>query len=383
MRTFSNVPLPDSLLDQWKRWERGRNRPDEFYRPLIAATFGTVVESIFGEHKPVVRQSTNDLLIARNGMDTHELVQRIRRSTVDNGTLDALSITVEQLRCEYGSRDPIELIAESRNWLGRITKLLDERLTLSQHRDILDSAGWLTLLIGCLEFDSGFPRQANTTRAAALQLGNEAGNQAIIGWAHEMRSWFALTGSRFREVIEAAQAGQDAAPGRSVTVQLLAQEAKAWARIGNQRNVTRALEKGRTLLDSLPYPERPDDHFIVDPDKFDYYSMDCYRIIGDNQLAEMLALETLRKATTLNGEVLAPMRKAEAEITLGVVAARSGDIDQALAFGRAALSINRRSRPSLLLVGAELDSALQKVHANDPGAIEFHNELVRATSNQD
>jgi hypothetical protein len=42
-------------------------------------------------------------------------------------------------------------------------------------------------------------------------------------------------------------------------------------------------------------------------------------------------------ATALNGEVLAPMRKAEAEITLGVVAARNGDIDQALAFGRDAL----------------------------------------------
>jgi transcriptional regulator with XRE-family HTH domain len=47
MRTFSAVPLPDGLLDQWKRWERGRNRPDEFYRPIIAAALGTVVESIF------------------------------------------------------------------------------------------------------------------------------------------------------------------------------------------------------------------------------------------------------------------------------------------------------------------------------------------------
>src|SRR6478609_1926462 len=47
MRTFSDVPLPEALLDQWKRWERGRNKPDEFYRPLIAATFGTVVNSIF------------------------------------------------------------------------------------------------------------------------------------------------------------------------------------------------------------------------------------------------------------------------------------------------------------------------------------------------
>lgn len=176
-----------------------------------------------------------------------------------------------------------------RAWLPRITRLLDERLTFTQHRDLLDAASWLTLLVGCLEYDTGDRRSADATRAAALQLGTEAGNPAVIGWAHEMRAWFALTTGKYREVIEAAQAGQDAAQNRSVSVQLLAQEAKAWARTGNQRNTVRALEKGRVLLDSLPYPERPDNHFVVDPEKFDYYAMDCHRLIGDDQLAEMYA----------------------------------------------------------------------------------------------
>jgi hypothetical protein len=40
MRTFSDVPLPDGLLDQWKRWERGRNKPDEFYRPSLRPRLG-------------------------------------------------------------------------------------------------------------------------------------------------------------------------------------------------------------------------------------------------------------------------------------------------------------------------------------------------------
>lgn len=78
------------------------------------------------------------------------------------------------------------------------------------------------------------------------------------------------------------------------------------------------------------------------PDKFDYYSMDCYRIIGDNQLAEFLAQEILRKSTSRAGEVLALTRKSEAELTLGVVAARNGDLNRALTLGRDALAINRR-----------------------------------------
>lgn len=311
-------------------------------------------------------------------MDTHELIQRIRRSSVDNTTLDALSITVEQLCCDYASRHPGELIGESREWLSQITHLLGERLSLIQHKDVLDAAGWLTLLIGCLEHDTGQTRAAEATRMGAVQLGDEAGNPSLTGWAHELKAWFAITHSRYPEVIAAAQAGQDAAPGRSVSVQLHAQEAKAWARMGNQRNVIKALEKGRILLDSLPYPERPDNHFVVDPDKFDFYAMDCYRLIGDDSLAEMHAQEIIRKTTGPDGTDLSPMRKAEAQFTLGVIAARNGALEDALTFGRQALSIERRSQPSLLMVGSELDGTLKQRFPNNEEVDDFHHALLTA-----
>ena len=380
LRTFSDVPLPSGLADQWKRWERGRNRPDEFYRPLIAAALGTVVESVFPSHRPAAPVGTADeLLLARSGMDTHELVQRVRRSSVDNSTLDALALTVEQLCCDYVSRDPFDLIRESRDWLTRVTHLLDQRVTFTQHKDILDAAGWLTLLVGCLEYDTGQKSEAEATRIGAMQLGNESGNSPVAGWAHEMRAWFAITNGRYSEVVEAAQAGQDVAPGRSVSVQLLAQEAKAWARIGDQRNVHRSLEKGRQLLDSLPFPERPDNHFVVDPDKFDFYAMDCYRLIGNDTLAELHAHETIRKATALDGTSLSPMRMAESELTLGVVAARRGDLDNALAYGATALAQSRQSAPSLLMVGSELASAMESRFPGDSRAQDFRRELLVAT----
>ncbi len=380
MRTFSDTPLPRGLLDQWKRWERGRNKPDEFYRPIIAATIGSVVDSIFDEPRVTRPRTTDDILIVRSGMDTHELVQRIRQSSVNDSTLDALNLTVEQLCCDYVSSDPQHLITTSREWLNQLTRLLDERLTLSQHRDVLDAAGWLTLLIGCLEYDTGQVRAAEATRVGALTLGTEADNAGVIAWAHEMRAWFALTNGRYREVIAAAQAGQDAAPGRSVAVQLLGQEAKAWARMGNQRNVVQALEKGRVLLNSLPYPERPDNHFVVDPDKFDFYAMDCYRLIQDDNLAGMHAREILRKTTNADGSYNSPMRNAEARLTLGVVAARRGELEQALNLGRDALNIGRRSQPSLLFVGRELDDILREKYPKEPDVAQFHDQLVTATA---
>jgi hypothetical protein len=110
--------------------------------------------------------------------------------------------------------------------------------------------------------------------------------------------------------------------------------------------------------------------------------MDCYRLIGDDKLAEMYAMETIRKSTTSDGVDLAPMRKAEAEITLGVIAARSGALERALTYGHQALSIGRRSQPSLLMVSAELDEILQNSYPENDEVRAFHEALryaVQAT----
>ncbi len=110
-------------------------------------------------------------------------------------------------------------------------------------------------------------------------------------------------------------------------MQLAAQEAKAWSRIGDRRQAEVALDRGRRLLDALPYPDNLDHHFVVDPTKFDFYAMDCYRMLAEDKLAETLADEVIRSSTDFDGTERAPMRTAEARITLGVIAARQGDVE--------------------------------------------------------
>jgi len=60
---------------------------------------------------------------------------------------------------------------------------------------------------------------------------------------------------------------------------------------------------------------------VVDPTKFDYYAMDCYRTLGVNAMAETLADEVIQASTDFDGRERAPMRLTEARITLGVVKA--------------------------------------------------------------
>jgi hypothetical protein len=69
-------------------------------------------------------------------------------------------------------------------------------------------------------------------------------------------------------------------------------------------------------LEALPYPENLDHHFVVDPTKFDFYAMDCYRTLADNKMAENLADEVIQASTDFDGHERAPMCLAEARITL-------------------------------------------------------------------
>ena len=361
MREHEQTQLPSdaSLLRQWKRWEAGEVQPKEFYQPIIAATFGTVTHAMF----PVAPQRDPDAdVLAMTGMDTLELVSRLQRSDLDPATLDGLRIMADRLCSEYPFMPADQLLAEGRAWLRRITALQGQRVTLQQHREILVQAGWVALLVGCVEYDTGNRQAAETTRQAALSLGSEADHGEIIGWAHEMRAWINLTSGDYHGVVAASRAGNDVTPHSGVAVQLAGQEAKAWARIGDRRQTEVALDRGRRLLDAMPYPENLDHHFVVDPTKFDFYAMDCYRMLADDKMAENLANEVVQASTDFDGKERAPMRLAEARITLGVVAARQGDLDEAVRQGERALNGQRKSLPSLLMVSRDLTRVLNDMY---------------------
>jgi hypothetical protein len=83
----------------------------------------------------------------------------------------------------------------------------------------------------------------------------------------------------------------------------------------------RVLDHGQQLLNGFPAPSRTDNHFIVDPAKWDFYAMDAYRLVGDDELAKRHAHEVLHSGISPEGIELSPMRVAEAGLTLGVVAA--------------------------------------------------------------
>jgi transcriptional regulator with XRE-family HTH domain len=306
---------------------------------------------------------------------TVELIRRIQMSDLTPATIESLHATVFDLCCQYAHRDAQELRAEAQDWLKDIAHTLRQPIGLWHHQEMLVAAGWLALLIGCIEYDLGMRAGAEATRTAAGQLGAEAGATDIVGWSHEMSAWFALTQGQYANVVRAASAGADIAAGESVAVQLIGQEAKALGRMGDLAGVHNALDRGRLTLDRLPRTARNDNHFAVDPDKWEFLAMDAYRFAGDDDQAVVHAAEVLRKGIGPDGSERSPMRVAEARLTVAVVAARKGEMEQAIAIGLAALQSSRKSLPSLLMVAGELDAELSRRWPAENAVEEFRDAV--------
>ena len=306
--------------------------------------------------------------------DALELVARLTRSDVSAATLELLARRVDRLCRDYPVRPAPELLTEARGWLDRTLGLLERRTSLGAHRELLVSAGWLSALVACLHYDLGHQDGAQTWREATGSLGAESGHAEITGWSHEIAAWMALTANRPTEALAHAQAGQRIDHTSCVAAQLAAQEARAAAKLGDRRAAEDAMARGRTVLDRLPAPAHPDHHF-VDPDKADFYAVDVYRWLGADVPAQEYAQRTRAYCERPDGTIRSPMRRSEALLTLGAVAARRGDLNAAVAYGLAGLGDPRKCMPSLLTSAADLDAALDG-HRTEPVAAAWRDTLA-------
>jgi len=343
------------------RWESSQGGPPSLpAQRVLAAVFDVPIDAL-GFAAPHALDTATDTQVASAETapaDALELVTRLTRSDVSPATLGLLARRVSRLCRDYPVRQAPELLGEARGWLDRTLGLLEGRASLSAHRELLVSAGWLAALVACLHYDTGDRNGAETWSEATSTLGGESGHAEITGWSREITAWMALTSDQPVDALAHAQAGQRIDGTSCVAVQLAAQEARAAAKLGDRAAAEDAMARGRQVLDRLPEPVHPDHHFVVDPAKADFYAVDVYRWLGADDAAESFARAVLEHSVGPDGAIRAPMRRSEALLTLGTVAARRGELDVAVGYGLPALGDPRQCKPSLLLVAADLDTEL-------------------------
>ncbi|MDA2810340.1 helix-turn-helix transcriptional regulator [Nocardiopsis sp. RSe5-2] len=262
-------------------------------------------------------------------------------SDVGSGTVEMVAAAVDELCCAYPTTPGPVLRDQAKGLMREVLDLLERRSTLAEHRALLVAGGWLATLLGSVYFDCGDNTASEAARRLARQFGEQADHGEIIGWTHELSAWSALSCGRFQAVVDEAEAGRARAGASHAGVQLTIQEAKARARMGDSASHT-VLQQAEAMLRDLPAVERPEHHFRIDPDKLTSHGATAYTWLGWNDTAEEFAREMAERYGP-GGAEYRPMRLATANINLGVLAARRGDLDEAVALGSAALEGERRS----------------------------------------
>jgi transcriptional regulator with XRE-family HTH domain len=308
-----------------------------------------------------------------------DLVRQAEASQVGSGTVERLELAVDDLATTYPGTPAAVLLDRVRGYLGHVTRLLDAKTTLAEHRRLLVVGGWLSLLAATTLIDLHRDHTAAAHLRTAAQLARDTGHAEIAAWCLETQAWQVLTAGDYRRAADISQAAQRIAPkSGSAFIQATAQEGRAWARLGDVRQTRATLNRVEALVSPLPVPDRPEHHYRYDPPKAQFYVATTLSWLGDTA-AEGIARQVLAsiEAPELRPR---PRRAALARLDLALALTAADNYDEAagvalkaVTSGRLAPVDGRRAREIVLAVAergvpeaAELAEAYRET-CDEPG----------------
>src|SRR5262249_786751 len=104
------------------------------------------------------------------------LCRRVEASDLGSGTLELLETAVDGLCRDYPVTDALDLSARVRRHLRYVTHLLEGRVTLAEHRELLVLGGWLSALMACTCYDLGDRGAADKAQEMTAQFAGHAGH---------------------------------------------------------------------------------------------------------------------------------------------------------------------------------------------------------------
>lgn len=340
------------------RVENGRQRPSlglaqalDRYAGHGDHFVGLLLDTTGGSRPPADHPN------AGSSWEVLDVTRRLRSSELGLGTLDSLESAVVELRRQYPLRSAIELRADALQVLKAITRLRASRMSLAEHRQLLEVAGWTTALLACVNYDEGIEAAGEISHSVTASLAKESGNSELAAWACEIACWIAMTRGRCDDVIAGARSGRALAGNSDVAAQLWAHEARALAGIGDAAGSRRALRSAEAAVEKA---SEWTGLFTVGPTKIVRYAVDCHRWLGDDAAADENAEIIIHSGYSATGDLVRPMSVAEAWLSQAVTAVRGRRLDVAEARVRSATGSARRCLPALRSLSAEIDRALDE-----------------------
>jgi transcriptional regulator with XRE-family HTH domain len=315
------------------RWERGQRRPRRYWLDALARVLGVTVADLEDAARltgPITDDEAEAL----------DLAQRVAATDV-GGTLDRIEAAVDDHAVAYPGTPPDVLLPQIRRHLRYVGRLLDGRMTLTQHRRLVVAGGWLSLLAATCSIDLHHRPAAAARLRTAADLADHAGHSEIAAWCVETEAWQAVTDGDHRRAVTLSQGAQQLAPaGSSALIQATAQEGRALARRGDTTGTLDALARTARLVAPLPVPDRPEHHYRYDPSKADAYVGTTLAWLGD-PAAERYARQVLARLESTEDGPPRPRRAASARLDLALALVASGKPDEAAHVALAAVTSGR------------------------------------------
>ncbi|MGW7517595.1 helix-turn-helix domain-containing protein [Streptomyces sp. NPDC054796] len=274
-------------------------------------------------------------------LDALELARRVETSDVGAETLDRLEAAFDRLAVAYQTASPSALLRDVRRHSAYVTRLLDERKTLAEHRRLLVIGGWLSLLAGTLHVDLQEGAAATSRLRTAALLAQHADHSEIYAWTYETRAWTALTAGSYARAAELSQAAQNIAPrGGSAEIQATAQEGRARARLGEKKEAYAAVDRVQRLASTMVMRAQAEHHFQYDPRKATSYTATTLAWLGD-PAAEGPAREVIGHLAPGTRPSAWPRRIVTAHLDLALTLLSLGRLDEATHAAQQAVSSGR------------------------------------------
>ncbi|MFD8480349.1 helix-turn-helix transcriptional regulator [Kitasatospora sp. NPDC059673] len=318
------------------RWESGKVDPQDWQRPTLAKVLRvTLIELnslLYTATTPKPSRDKNIPVITLeydDEIEALELARRVSASDVGKETLERLELTFHELATKYPTVAPQELLGKVRKYTLYVANLMDAKKTLSEHRQLLVIGGWFSLLGATLHIDLNQQDAATARLRTAMTLAQHAENSEIQAWCFETDAWRVLTDGNYSKAVELSATAQQLAPaGSSIEIQSLAQQGRAFARLGYSTETHAAIDRVQELSAALGIPNRPEHHFQYDPAKSLAYAATTLAWLGD-PAAEAYAREVISRLSPSEDVSKWPRRVASANIDLALSLVATNRLDEA------------------------------------------------------
>lgn len=277
------------------RWMAGN--VDVLPRPaacrVLEQMFGESAERLFGPPDPVSRREVTtvevpppplvsmepveDLIVQREvtmaASESARFGQFAEQSNVGPHTLEQFHADLARIVTTYPNRPVYPLFVELRALRNRAFELLEGRQHPQQSRELHLVAGTLCGVLANASFDLGWLEAAETQARTAFLCAELAGNDALRAWVRGTQSLVAYWDERPRAAVELAADGWRYVPETGTSrVRLAAIEARAHARLRDQRGTENALARAGQARDEVRGSDDPGGMLTFPLAKQSYYT---------------------------------------------------------------------------------------------------------------